>query len=126
MTVTVRIPTKVGADYTPATVWKGDRKLGELVSKPKVRDGRLYAGKFILALRHIDQYGANDIGPETISFTTDSNGKPLLEVHYEGDTATYELWDDPVVWSDGPPHPDHLQLAVRVRATTGVREPQVR
>jgi hypothetical protein len=126
MAITIRIPTSIANHYTPPTVWKGQKKLGELHSKPKVKNGKLFAGKYILAVRGMDRFGANGIGEETLSFHTDSNGMQHLEVHYNGDTADYELWPDPVVWSDGPPHPDHLQLAVRCRATPGVQEPEVR
>ena len=126
MTITIRIPTKVGTVYTPPTVWKGRKQLGQLFSKPKVEGGKLFAGKYILAVRGMDRFGANGIGPETLVFTDDLHGKPCMEVHYEGDFATYELWPDPVVWSDGPPHPDHLQLAVRIAATPGVKEPKSR
>ena len=126
MAITIRIPTSVLHHHTPPTVWKGQKKLGDLSAKPRVENGKLVAGKLILAVRGMDRFGANGIGPETLSFSTDSKGKPHLEVHYEGDTADYELWPDQVVWSDGPPHPDHLQLAVRVSATPGVQEPKVR
>jgi hypothetical protein len=126
MTITIRIPTKVGNKHTPPTVWKGQKKLGTLSDKPKVVNGKLHAGRYILAVRGMDRFGYSGIGPETLVFTNDLHGKPCMEVHHEGDFATYELWDDPVVWSDGPPHPDHLQLAVRIVATPGIKEPKDR
>ena len=125
MTIKIEIPTIVGSDYTPPIVWRGPKKLGVLSSSPKVKNGKLSAGYLILALRDQEAPGYHG-HPETILFTTSPQGKPQLEVHYEKEFAVYELLPDKVVWSDGPPHPDHLQLAVRRVASIGVQEPEIR
>lgn len=122
MTITIKVPFHITENHTAPTVWKGKKKLGELFSAPKVVEGKLIAGKCILANRDHDAAGYQG-RTETILFTTSMHGKPLMEVHYADDYAIYELIPDEVVWSDGPPHPSHLQLAVRRSRTDGVEEP---
>lgn len=127
MTITIKIPFRIHENSTPASAWKGKKKLGDLHGLPRVLDGKLIAPKVILVSRDRSSPGFyNSSRPETITFSASLHGNPQLEVHYEDDYAIYHLYEDQVIWSDGSPHPRHLQLGIRISRTDGIQEPNLR
>jgi hypothetical protein len=120
--ILLKIPTRVGNERAPIRVRKGGKWLGNLSGRPKVNGGKLFAGKNILISRDHQLVQDNPGGPG-MSAHFFNNGT-TLEVRYGVTLATYKLYEDRIVYSDGPPHPDHLQLAVRTSTSGGVEEPE--
>lgn len=79
-------------------------------------DGRLTAGRLILVVRNLQSREFPD-GSRVF------RDAASLTIYYGDDWVKYDLIPNPLVWSDGPPHPDYLQLARRVACTDGVVEP---
>lgn len=124
MTITLKIPTKVGGERAPILVKQGRRSLGPLCNKPEVKGGKLIAGPIILVARDpavVCKHPGAGIEPH---FFENGLGTLCLEVRYGREFATYRLIPDQVVYSDGPPHPNHLQLALRIALTDGIAEPE--
>lgn len=123
MTITLKIPTKVGNDRAPILVKQGRKNLGPLCNKPEVKGGNLIAGPIILVARDHDLV-KRVCAPETVEFFNNGLGQDCMEVRYGKEFATYKLIPDRIVYSDGPPHPDNLQLGIRIALTDGIAEPE--
>ncbi|QGJ89962.1 hypothetical protein PBI_MARYV_74 [Mycobacterium phage MaryV] len=113
--IVIKVPRHVGEKRSKVTTAIGDLT----TSPPQVVDGTLVAGRLILVARGIPDREVREFRG-TKAYKED--GK--LHVYYENEWVTYELIPNPVVWSDGPPHPDHLQLARRLDCSVGVQEPR--
>lgn len=124
MTLTLKIPTSVGGSRASILVKRGHKTLGQLCNKPEVKGDKLIAGRVILVARDHELI-KRVCGPEEVLFFTNDFGYSCMEVSYGDDYATYRLFEDQLVFSDGPPHPDDLQLALRIARTDGIAEPQV-
>jgi hypothetical protein len=122
VTVLLKIPTRVGNERAPIRVRYHGKWIGDLSSCPKVVDGKFIAGKCVLVSRNHELVQQNPGKDLTASFQQGSMIS-IMEVRYGAEVATYRLYEDRVVYSDGPPHPDNLQLAVRVDPSGGVAEP---
>lgn len=118
--ITIQIPRGVGEEEVPLLVKKGHRVIGEFTNPPRVVDGTLVAGKCILVARNLSiEWFESRV--ESARFYVE-NGHKHLEVRYGDEYVVYRLEEEKVYWSDGPPHPNHLQLGVRVRTSAGVKE----
>jgi hypothetical protein len=118
--ITLKIPNKIGESHAPILVKKGKSLLGPLGNPPKVLSGKLIAPPIVLSVRGWDGTGPNLRGADRVSIYVNGLGHRMMEVHYGEQHATYKLFEDRIIYSDGPPHPDHLQLAVRVHRTEGI------
>jgi hypothetical protein len=112
-TIRIKVPNKVGEKETHPTT-----KYGVLDPHgPDLVDGKIQAPKTFLISRSFE---GGELRGLMHHF---EENRTILKVAYEDEWVVYKLIPDSLRWSDGPPHPDRLQLAVRICRTDGVEEP---
>lgn len=121
--LTIKIPTKIDGKGAKIYVKRGRKVLGVLGNPPRVEEDGLAVSRWMMSGRDEAKVieATKDKAETVVFYDSPVTGDRRMKVEHEGQYVCYELFAEPFVWSDGPPHPDHLQLARLDFYTEGVR-----